>query len=121
MKKDPMTGKSGKIRLTSPNHFVAFTDQRDKKDPVKEEPHGVVRLKHETRKRPCGDTKRNTVFTFLGDTETLCDTYTHTLGGTALLFSVSRHSFGFHLLEIREQATHRTRDPLTFSSTTVLY
>ena len=81
MKKDPMTGKSGKIRLTSPNHFVAFTDQRDKKDPVKEEPHGVVGLKHETRKRPCGGTKRNTIF--LGDTETLCDTDTHT-GGNSL-------------------------------------
>ena len=74
MKKDPMTGKSGKIRLR-PNHLVAFTDQRDKKDPVKEEPHGVVRLKHETRnlrrKRPCRDTKRNTVFTILGDTDTV--------------------------------------------------
>ena len=71
MKKDPMTGKSGKIRLR-PNHLVAFfTNQRDKKDPVKEEPHGVVGLKHETRKRPCGDTKRDTVFTFLGDTDTV--------------------------------------------------
>ena len=87
MKKDPMTGKSGKIRLR-PNHLVAFTDQRDKKDPVKEEPHGVVRLKHETRKRPCGDTKRNTVFTFPGNTETLCDTYTHTGGNSLALLSI---------------------------------
>ena len=69
---------------------MAFTDQRDKKDPVKEEPHGVVGLKHETRKRPCGDTKReDTVFTFLGDTETLCDTDTHTHWGNSLASAVA--------------------------------
>ena len=73
MKKDPMTEKSGKISPETQSLCkLAFTDQGDKKDPVKEEPHGVVRLKHETRKRPCGDTKRNTVFfTFLGNTDTV--------------------------------------------------
>ena len=84
MKKDPMTGKSGKIRLR-PNHLVAFTDQRDKKDPVKEEPHGVVGLKHETRKRPCtGGTKRS--WSYLLETRRHCvltETLTHTHWGIA--------------------------------------